>query len=122
MRNQILLATGTSHELYVYMIDQRGHLQKKTSGRWNGGRGEGGEREGRGRGEGGEREGRGMGEGWERDGRGMGEGWEREGSGLRKIFQDKLSSVAVVFVCTWSRLHRASSLLLNSYLVVKFLL
>ena len=100
MRNLILLATGTSHELYVYKIDQRGHLQKKRLGRWKGGRGEG----------------------WERDGRGSGEVRERVGRGLGKIFQDKLPSVAVVFVCTWSRLQRASSLLLNSYLVVKFLL
>ena len=59
-----------------------------------------------------------MGEGWERDGRGMGEGGERVG----KDTSGQASSVAVVFVCTWIRLQRASSLLLNSYLVVKFLL
>ena len=95
MRNLISLATGTSHELYVYMIDQRGHLQKKRSCRWKG------EKEG----------------GGERDGRGMGEGGERVG----KDISGQASSVAVVFVCTWSRSKRASNLLLNSYLVVKFL-
>ena len=45
MRNLISLATGSSHELYVYMIDQRGHLQKKRSCRWKGEKEGGGERE-----------------------------------------------------------------------------
>ena len=84
MRNLILLATGTSHELYVYMIDQRGHLQKKRSGRWKGGR---------------ERDGRGMGEGWERFGRGSGEGWE----GVGKDISGQAS-----FCCGCFRVHLES--------------
>ena len=81
--------------LYVYIIDQRGHLQKKRACRWKGEK-----------------------EGGREEGRGMGKGGERVG----KDISGQASSVAVVLVCTWSRSKRANSLLLNSYLVVKFLI
>ena len=57
------------------------HESEKRGGRGEGGEGEGRERGGRGEGEGRERGGRGEGEGRERGGRGEGEGRERGGRG-----------------------------------------